>query len=140
MTAKQINLIISWCIIVLSLYFVFNDNMTASFSVIIFALFFRDYEYEKNSIRNFHDANSNIVQVSKYYAATSSFVMFVVTMFLLVSGDHEILRNYNFVGGMIFISLWPFVMFGICHEIVLFKKYGSSGKFVGKKWHNRGKK
>jgi len=124
MTNKQIVLISSWVIIGIAIYFFLLDKLFISLMIMVAASFFRDVSHEKHSAQTFFYKKRKIIMCAKYYAAIVSLIVFIYTAWSILTGNQEFLKNYDLIGFLIFVILWPFVLLGLYHELILFKKYG----------------
>lgn len=124
MTNKQIALIASWIIIGVAIYFMFLDKILVSLVIMILASFFRGVSYEKGSVQDYINGKRKSVIYAKCYAAIVSFVVFTFTLGAVLTDNQDFLTNHALIGFLIIAILWPFILLGLYHELILFKQYG----------------
>ncbi len=126
MTGKQVALVLSWIIIGVAIYFLFLDKLVISLVAMIFASLFRDVSSEKDDVHCFIKNKTKLVMYAKYYGAIAASAVFAYTIWSILTNNYDFLKDYNLVGLLLVVILWPFIILGLYHELILFRKYGKS--------------
>lgn len=123
MTSKQVQLVCSWLLMLISLYIAFKVNITFALVVGFFVIFFRDAQQEKIFTAILIENNMPLIQKAKYYSLATSIVVLIVVVYLLLNEDAKYLRDYKLIGMLLAVILWPFIALGVFNDILLFKEY-----------------
>ena len=122
MNSNQINTLLSWLILLLSLFIINNVNDIAGILVLFLFPLFRDLNKEKSIAKRFYEKNQNILKLVQYITLLFALIVLAYTIYKLIITSGT--TSEGLPGLFTIMSIFiPICFVLIKYEIYVFRQY-----------------